>query len=337
MKSKGEIGAGQHGRDFFHALNLFDAALRLLGLGGLGLEAVNKALQVGDFFLLALKRCLLQHQLLGVQLFKFAVVAAVARQPPLVNVQGDAGGGIQKFAVVADDDQGACIALEPGFQPDQRVQVQVVGGLVQQQQVRRAHQGPRQLQAHLPAARKTIDRLLQLLGLEAQPQNQGLGAGRGIVRPGILQVGVQLGNVHPVAGFFGFGQALLQGLQAGVASKHKSGGALVGIGQVLGDLGHAPLRRNKELSAIFVQAPGQQGKQRGLARAVAPDQADVLAGMDGGGDTVQHQFGAPAQGDVFQGNHGGTIMAGAQAFTALVHASLRNRLECRSLCHTTPC
>ncbi len=208
----------------------FHPALRLLGFGGLGLEAVDEALQVGDFFLLAAQTCLLQHQLLGAQLFELAVVAAVARQLPLVNVQGDAGGGIQKFAVVADDDQRAGVALEPGFQPDQRVQVQVVGRFVQQQQVDGAHQGARQLQAHAPASRKTVDRVLQLTGLEAQPQDQGLGARRGVVRTGILQVGVQPWAMAIPSPVFSAWPGVLQGLQAGVASKHEIGGALVGSG-----------------------------------------------------------------------------------------------------------
>ncbi len=52
LEFKGEFGIGQHGRDFFHALDLLHAALRLLGLGGLGLEAVDELLQVGDLVLL---------------------------------------------------------------------------------------------------------------------------------------------------------------------------------------------------------------------------------------------------------------------------------------------
>jgi hypothetical protein len=77
-------------------------------------------------------------------------------------VQRDVGHGVEEFAVVADDDHRAFVALEPGFQPDQGVQVQVVGGLVQQQQIARAHQRAGQLQAHAPAAREAVDGLVQL-------------------------------------------------------------------------------------------------------------------------------------------------------------------------------
>jgi hypothetical protein len=80
--------------------------------------------------------------LLGPHVFKLAVVAAVAHQLASVDVQGHVGHRIQKFPVVADDHHGAFVLLEPGFQPDQSVQVQVVGGFVQQQQIAGAHQRP---------------------------------------------------------------------------------------------------------------------------------------------------------------------------------------------------
>jgi hypothetical protein len=73
-------------------------------------------------------------------------------------VQRDVGDGVEELAVVADHDHGAGVALEPGFQPDQGVQVQVVGGFVEQQQVGRAHQRAGQLQAHAPAAGEAVDR-----------------------------------------------------------------------------------------------------------------------------------------------------------------------------------
>ena len=43
-KFKLEIGGSQDRRDPLHALQSFDAALRLLGLAGFGFEAVNEAL-----------------------------------------------------------------------------------------------------------------------------------------------------------------------------------------------------------------------------------------------------------------------------------------------------
>ena len=83
----------------------------LLGLAGLGLEAVNELLQMGHFFLLLGKAGRLQLQLLGTQFFKARVIAAVAVDLPALNLQCDVGDGVQEFAVVADDDHRAAIAL----------------------------------------------------------------------------------------------------------------------------------------------------------------------------------------------------------------------------------
>ena len=180
-----EVGFQQHRRDLLHAFQRLHAALRLLGLGGLGLEAVDELLQVGDLVLLLGVGGLLQLDLLGSQLLEGAVVAAVAGQAALLDVQRDARHRVQEFPVVADDHQRAGVARQPAFQPDQGVEVQVVGGLVQQQQVARRHQRARQLQAHAPAAGEAVHRPLQLGHLEAQAEDQRLRARRGVVRAGV--------------------------------------------------------------------------------------------------------------------------------------------------------
>jgi hypothetical protein len=159
LELEGELGIGQHRRDLLHALQRLDPALGLLGLAGLGLEAVDELLEVGDLVGLLGDGGLLQQHLLGAHVFEGAVVAAVAHQPGVVDVQRDVGDGVEELPVVADHDEGAGVALEPGFEPDQGVEVQVVGGFVEEQQVGRAHQRAGQLQAHPPAAREAVDRL----------------------------------------------------------------------------------------------------------------------------------------------------------------------------------
>jgi hypothetical protein len=140
-----EIALSQHGRKSLHALERLEAALRLAGFGGFGAKAIDEALQVRDALLLAQVGRLLLLPLLGPHLLEARVRGAVARQASLLQVQGDAGDGIEQFPVVADHHQRAGVALQPPLQPNHGVQIQVVGGFVEQQQVARAHQGPRQL------------------------------------------------------------------------------------------------------------------------------------------------------------------------------------------------
>ena len=59
-----------------------------------------------------------------------------------------------EIAVVRDDEQRPGIALEPLLEPDDGVEVEVVGRLVEQEQLRRAHQRLREIQTHAPAAEK---------------------------------------------------------------------------------------------------------------------------------------------------------------------------------------
>ena len=100
----------------------------------------------------------------------------------------------------------------------------MVGGLIKQQQIARAHQGARELQAHAPAAREAVYGVFKLAYLKAQPQYQGLGAGGGIVCACVGQGGVGVRHGHAVATGFGGLQLGLGLRQSGITSKHKGGG-----------------------------------------------------------------------------------------------------------------
>ena len=303
LEFEGELPRGQHGGELFHAFQRLDPALRLLGLGRLGLEAVDEARELGDLFLLALEGRLLLALPLGAHELERAVVAAVARERLLVEVQRDAGGGVEKLAVVADHQQRAFEALEPAFEPDEGVQVQVVGGLVEQQQVGRTHQRAGQLQAHAPATRKAVDGRVELLNLEAQPHQQGLRTRAGIEGVGLGQRGVSVGDGMAVAALLGACQGGLSLGEAGVALDHEVGGGLRRFGHRLRHLGHAPVGGHLGVAAIGMQFAGEQGEQRRLARAVVPHQGDLLAGLQGEGDVIEDHLGAAAQGEVFQLDH----------------------------------
>jgi len=95
----------------------------------------------------------------------------------------------------------------------------------------------------------------------------------------------------------------LRGQQHHVAFNDVAGGALLGLGHILRNLRHAPLRGNRILAAVFMQRAVEHGKQRGLARAIAPHQADFFAGIEGDRRAVENHFGAATQHHVFKGNH----------------------------------
>ena len=75
--------------------------------------------------------------------------------------------GVHESAVVADDEDGAVVVGDKAAQPLDALEVQVVGGLVQEQQVGVAQEELGQRDAHLPAARELGARALKVGDLKA--------------------------------------------------------------------------------------------------------------------------------------------------------------------------
>ncbi|CGX35718.1 Uncharacterised protein [Salmonella enterica subsp. enterica serovar Typhi] len=120
-------------RNQLHTLQHLDTALRLLGLGGLGAETVDVALQMRHTLLLTLIHRLLLRQARGALNFKRAVVTGVLEQSLLFDMDNFIHYRVKKIAIVGDQNQGAWIALQPFFQPDNGIQIEVVGRFVEQQ------------------------------------------------------------------------------------------------------------------------------------------------------------------------------------------------------------
>ena len=157
-------------------------------------------------------RCLL-HRPFGADADELVEAAGGERNLALVEVGDRFHRAIEQVAVVRDDQCGAGKAGEPGFQPQRRFQVEVVGRLVEQQQVRVGEQRGCQGDAHAPAAGELADRPRLGGFVEAEAGEDGGGARRGGVGADGDQPVVHLGEAVRVGGF-GFGQ---QGEAFGIA------------------------------------------------------------------------------------------------------------------------
>ena len=80
------------------------------------------------------------------------VVAGIKGQLAVFQMQNFPGHPVQQVAVVADQQHRARIISQIGFQPKGRLEIEMVGRLVQQQQVGFGEQQRRQRHAHAPAA-----------------------------------------------------------------------------------------------------------------------------------------------------------------------------------------
>ena len=139
-------------------LEQLDAALDLRGLGRLVAEPVDEHLHARDFFVLLLLRLPqpLEHRVALLDVL--AVVADVVRQLAQVQVGDARDDRVEEVAIVRDEDDGVRIRAEILLEPVARFEIEVIGRLVEQQQVRTAEQQLGERDAHLPAAGKRFGR-----------------------------------------------------------------------------------------------------------------------------------------------------------------------------------
>jgi len=204
---------------------------------------------------------------------------------------------------VGHQHDGGVECLQVGLEPLERGDVEVVGGLVKQEQVGVAGERARERGARQLAAREGREPAVELALVEPESPDGGQGTIAPVVAAAQLEallgppVGGQRWLVVPSLGHgllepgelcFERGDLLRPG-------QHVVAQAQVALGRgtlvVEGDLG-APLQR--EGAAVDRRIPGQHAQQRGLARAVAPGQGQAVAALELERDPAQQ----PPPGDV---------------------------------------
>ena len=94
----------------------------------------------------------LDRLLLATLLLEARVIAGPQRELGMAEVQDVVAHRIEHIAIVRDDDDRRGIPLQVVDQPERALEVEVVGGLVEQQQVRLGEQHGGECHPHTPAA-----------------------------------------------------------------------------------------------------------------------------------------------------------------------------------------
>ncbi|MCY1354510.1 hypothetical protein D9M69_408900 [compost metagenome] len=268
-------------RQFLQALQRLDAALRLARLGRLRLEAGDELFHVRALRLLLLVGLLLLRQAFGAGALEGRIAAAVEGQLALLEVRHVIDHTVEEIAVVGDQQEGAGVAFQPVLEPEDGVQVEVVGRLVEQQQLGRAHQRLGQVQAHPPAAGEVADAAVHLVAGEAETGQQLARTGVRRVAVGTVQLNVQTGDSGAVVARFGRSQLALNLAQVLIAVEHVVHGQAFQVVHFLAHMGNAPIGRQQAVASIGPELAAQQGEQAGFAGTVGADETDLLAGVQG--------------------------------------------------------
>ncbi len=206
--------------------------------------------------------------------------------------------------------------LEERLEPDDRLDVEVVGRLVHQQDVGPAEQHARHRHAHLPAAGQRADVAVDALVVEAEavqhfarlrsrarsrrgartppaPRRSAPGSGpcrrrASGSRHRVLQ---RLELVVQVADAAAAGNRLVE---------HRAARHLL---DVLAEVADRQLLRHRDLALVGRLLADDHAEERGLAGAVRADQADLLAGVELEGGVDEEDLPAVLLADAGERNH----------------------------------
>ena len=227
------------------------------------------------------------------------VVALPRDAPAAVELEDPAGHVVEEVAVVGHGDDGARVLLQMPLQPGHRLRVEVVGGLVQQQQVGRRQQ--QAAEGHPPAltARQRrhvlvarghaqrvhgdLERALQVPGVAALDLVLHVLV---LGEQGLHLLGIDLAQprsdlLEPPQQAGGLGDPQLD------VPAHVQGRVEVGL---LREHAHGGPGRQLRVARGLLVEPRHHAQERGLAGAVRAEDADLGAGQEGQRHVVQHHL-----------------------------------------------
>ena len=208
------LAFGRH-LDGGHLLEHLHPALDLRGLGRLVPELVDEVPDAGDLLVLPLL-LLAQHRDPRIPFHEvFRVGPDVRRQGAPVDLDDPGHHPVEEVAVVGHEHEGVRIVGEIVLEPVAGLEVEMVRGLVEQQNVRPLEDQLGEGDAHLPAAGERVGGLLEVGRGETEPvqhpgdlQVDGVAV---LVAEPMLQLAVPFQDrVVVLAGVPGVGEAMLE-------------------------------------------------------------------------------------------------------------------------------
>src|SRR5690606_17086234 len=191
-------------------------------------------------------------------------------------------------AVVADEHERLAAAAQEGVEPGERGDVEVVGGLVEEQQIGILEEERRERRPHAPTAGERRGGLVEARAVEAEALEDPLRAVFAVVLLEMFELVVQLGERAREfellllrggrrEGLLGGGESRLEALPARDRREHRlEERPLRGAHEVLREVADAGSPPKDELAGIRLGPACEDLHERGLARAVGSDEAHAV-------------------------------------------------------------
>ncbi len=259
-----------------------------------------------DGALLLVVRPLLCQPALGALRDEVGVAGRVRRRGAAFEVQDVIHRGRQKRPVVTDEQHGSLAGSKVLLEPTRRLEIEVIGRLVEQQYVSSRHELTGQAEAaKLAPAQRRQRRDAGLGGIELEAVQHRIDARRDGVAAvalealqvlAILGEGAGRGVVRQVGGLLH--ERLFQRQQLGQLSGRRfpdrGSGAVVAV---LLEQRYAESRRPRDTPPRRLEVPRQQPEERRLARAVPAHDAPAFTGCNREGDVREQSGGTEVHAD----------------------------------------
>ena len=201
---------------------------------------------------------------------------------------------LQKRAIVRHEHHRARVVGQKPFQPRDGVEVQVVGRLVEQQQIRLRDERPREQHAAAPAARQGVDTRLRR---QVQPRQDQLHSLLDAPPVTLFQLVLQLSELREHRGRASLGDVARRVVIGGdeladiaeAVGDHVEHRAVCGQRNVLREPADAQARLKRYRTGVDRPLAAQNLKNRRLAAAVPADQRHAFARLDLQHDIVEQR------------------------------------------------
>ena len=262
--------------------------------------AIHIGLQLLAAFLLFLARRFGLRLALAPLAFELFIIAGIERRLAACHVKDVARDSVQEIALMADDDQARPVGLEKRLQPERRFEIEMVGRLIEQQEIRLGEEQRGKRDTHAPATGEFIERSdLRLFGKAEAGENAGRPrrSAMGIDR---VEPFMNLGNAVRVRCMLGFAQE-----RSPLLGRREHGVERRGCAprRFLGQIADTRAGRCFDLPFVRLVHPSDQLEQRRFACAVAADEAQPGFRRDRNGGAVQNDVAAKAQRDGIERKH----------------------------------
>ena len=289
--------------DHLHPFERLEPALRLPRLARLVAEPVDERLDSRPLAMETCRRAARMLQLDGAEPFERAVVPGMDQDASVTDQRDVIDDRVEKFPVVGDQQERSGVAPQPGLEPDDRIEVEMVGRLVEQEKLRGRGERSGKRGPHSPATGERVQRPRLIPGSESEStQDPARLRLRAIAVDGLQ---VRMGGCLPagVAAGLGIREPGTNRGDARIAARHVVDEGDFARGGFLGDGRGRDAGGQLDVAAIGFELSEKQAEEAGLAGAVRSDHTDLLPALDHEARAIEHLDATAAKLDVVQANH----------------------------------